>query len=427
MSALDFEGSMSTPVEVDTETSSGLDAIYVVEDTHGVSMVYTASSPTASVRWSRYSRLGASYAEEVTPTRDGATLSLDCSTDDMGYVIEENGRSKYYWIVNYANHFLDLESLSIPGDQDCGSTHLTLTGNASGIDAYSPLGRRITVSRQLEVRYTTMIFDEDDFRYKPEETSVTLDAIDASFSVTAPLTDTSFTLIGDRFLKVWKKEQEIESSSYTAISVEASTRATQAERNNDNEQKVESSGLGGSAPVDITFEAAITDAAIFTEWQISRTPDFSDVYNSFSELEFSYSFTEQGTSYVRFTADNASGTCPFESETYQIFIGESKLDIPNAFSPGTSPGVNDEWKVSYKSLVSYKCTIFNRWGKKLFESDNPAQGWDGMSGGKVVPSGVYFYVIKAVGADGIKYDRAGDINIIGYKDNRTSNSEQVTE
>lgn len=108
---------------------------------------------------------------------------------------------------------------------------------------------------------------------------------------------------------------------------------------------------------------------------------------------------------------------PLESETYKVFIGESKLDIPNAFSPGSSPGVNDEWKVSYKSIVTYKCTIFNRWGKKLFESSDPSQGWDGMVGGKVVPPGVYFYVIKAVGADGVKYDRAGDINIIGYNDN----------
>ena len=130
---------------------------------------------------------------------------------------------------------------------------------------------------------------------------------------------------------------------------------------------------------------------------------------------------------MRFISDNADGTCPFESQTYEIFIGESKFDIPNAFSPGTSPGVNDEWKVSYKSIVSYKCTIFNRWGKKLFESDDPSVGWDGKTGGKVVPPGVYFYVIKAVGADGVKYDKAGDINIIGFKNNSNNSSNQETE
>ena len=44
-----------------------------------------------------------------------------------------------------------------------------------------------------------------------------------------------------------------------------------------------------------------------------------------------------------------------------------------------------------------------------------AEGWDGKYRGKYVPAGVYFYVIKARGADGVEYERAGDINIIKYK------------
>ena len=36
-------------------------------------------------------------------------------------------------------------------------------------------------------------------------------------------------------------------------------------------------------------------------------------------------------------------------------------------------------------------------------------------GGKLVPAGVYYYVIKATGADGKKYDLSGDINIVDYK------------
>lgn len=420
MSALDFEGTALKPVEVTVEASTGLDAVYVVADTHGATMTYTASSATSAVKWSRYSRMGAAYAEEVSPVRDGAKLTVPCTDDDMGYVIEENGRSRYYWIINYARHTLDLESITLSPEQDCDRTHLDFRGKAEELEAFSPLGRRVVVGRDLEVSYSSLEFDDESFSYHPVTTTVTLDGIATSFSVAAPLTDTQFTLSGDRFLKAWGLTQSIESPTFATVAVDARTRATQAERDADNEQKVEGDGLGGSAPADITFEAAVTDAAIFTEWQISRTADFADVVNSFNELEFTYTFTEQGTTYVRFTVNNAAGTCPLESETYKVFIGESKLDIPNAFSPGASPGVNDEWKVSYKSIVTYKCTIFNRWGKKLFESSDPSQGWDGMVGGKVVPPGVYFYVIKAVGADGVKYDRAGDINIIGYKDNTTN-------
>ena len=46
---------------------------------------------------------------------------------------------------------------------------------------------------------------------------------------------------------------------------------------------------------------------------------------------------------------------------------------------------------------------------------SPSQGWDGKYKGKLVPAGAYFYVIKAIGADGKKYELSGDINIINYK------------
>lgn len=150
----------------------------------------------------------------------------------------------------------------------------------------------------------------------------------------------------------------IESEFYTSNAVQAETKATSLRESADNEQGgADDSALGGSAPCDIRFEAAATDAAIFTEWQISRSPEFEIVDNSYSELTFEYTFTESGATYVRFVANNAAGDCEFVGTTYEIFIGESKLEIPNAFSPEASPGVNDIWKVSYKSLTVLNVTF----------------------------------------------------------------------
>ena len=77
--------------------------------------------------------------------------------------------------------------------------------------------------------------------------------------------------------------------------------------------------------------------------------------------------------------------------------------------------MNDEFRVAYKSLVSFKAWIFNRWGTQIYHWTDPAQGWDGKKGGKYVQPGVYFYVIEAEGSDGIKYKRQGDINILRPK------------
>ncbi|MDE7388986.1 MAG: gliding motility-associated C-terminal domain-containing protein, partial [Muribaculaceae bacterium] len=115
---------------------------------------------------------------------------------------------------------------------------------------------------------------------------------------------------------------------------------------------------------------------------------------------------------VRLICANTDGGCESESDTYQVFIGESDIKCPNAFSPGASEGVNDEWRVSYKSIIRFECHIFNRWGQELYSFRDPAGGWDGKVRGKVVPAGVYFYVITAEGADGRKYRLRGDINVV---------------
>lgn len=80
-------------------------------------------------------------------------------------------------------------------------------------------------------------------------------------------------------------------------------------------------------------------------------------------------------------------------------------------------GSTTNGKVSYKSLIDFECHIFNRWGQKMTEFTDPASGWDGTYKGKTVPAGVYYYVIRATGADGKEYKLSGDINIVRYKNN----------
>ncbi len=418
--ALDFEGAATRPVEITTEASTGLDAVYVLRDGAGIRLSHTSASP-ASVRWYRFSRLGGAYAEELTPAVSATKSSVPLDGQDMGYIIEENGRRKCYWIIDYSAHRLELEAISARQGDDCHRTEIALSGNAAEIPYYTINGRRLTLSRELELSYSTLSFDDGSFSYVTSAETTTLPSLSSATSIDAPLCNTVFTLSGDRFLKAWGESESVASPEYTTTAVEATTRATQETRESDNEQKENSeAGLGGSAPCTILFEAATSDAAVFQEWQISRSVEFETIENSFNDLSFDYTFRESGTSYVRFTANNADGTCEYTGPVYEVFIGESRLEIPNAFSPEATPGVNDLWKVSYKSLVSFQCHIFNRWGTEIYTSTDPSQGWDGKYRGKFVPAGVYYYIIKAKGSDGVEYERAGDINIIKYKEGKTS-------
>ena len=113
----------------------------------------------------------------------------------------------------------------------------------------------------------------------------------------------------------------------------------------------------------------------------------------------------------------------FGSEVYEPFrvvLSESNLEAPNAFSPN-GDGINDYYNVfNVKSIVSFSGAIYNRWGQQLYSWGIDRIGcedcgWDGTYKGKPVKPGVYYVVIDAKGADGIRYEIRRDVNLLrGY-------------
>jgi gliding motility-associated-like protein len=419
---LSFSGNSLAVINEKPETSTGLNDLFVINSTNGVTAIYTSSSP---IKWFKYSNLGGGYAEEINNVKvEGNTYSITLGNDDMGYIIESQSNRYYFWIVNYSNHYFRPNSLVLSSEQDCNSTELNFSGNANRITYYTINGQAKELSRELKIGYYTLEYNQTTEDYSQIYVEKEFSSISSALIVTAPLCNTEFTLSGDKFLNEWGLGESISSETYTTKSVEAETSATQEVTDNDNEQKDSDAALGGSAPAVITFKSANTDAVVFKEWQFSNSSEFDNIINRFNDQELVYTFNEYGTTYVRYVVANADGDCEYYGPTYEIYIGESKLECPNAFSPGASEGVNDEWKVSYKSLIHFECSIFNRWGKELYSSTNPAEGWDGKYSGKVVPAGVYFYVINAIGADGHKYKLSGDINIINFKQTSSSSTQE---
>jgi gliding motility-associated-like protein len=70
--------------------------------------------------------------------------------------------------------------------------------------------------------------------------------------------------------------------------------------------------------------------------------------------------------------------------------------VPNAFTPDNNT-VNDVFKVASNINGEITMQIFNRWGKKIFETKDARVGWDGKVKGLVQQAGSYVYVITYKG------------------------------
>lgn len=411
-----FTGATYPPVEITPNASTGLQAVYVLHSTPGVKATYTLPAGTTTVQCSKFGYMGAAYATPLDASvveRSGNDITITQLDGDTGYCISTPSSNYYFWITDYSAHPASITSITPAAEQDCGSMTLNIDGTGERITYYTITGRAMEINREFTITYLSQDAPSApaDGGFVTATHTSTLPYLQPTVHIPSPLCNTTFTLSGDRFLQAWGIEQSASSSTYATHAIAAVTSATQTLRTADNEQKFETA-LGGSAPVEIAFEAAISDGVYFHEWQMSRDIDFADITYRTSDLSITYTFNEMGTFYVRFLYANSDGSCEDESETYAVTIGESDLKCPNAFTPGSSPGVNDEWRVSYKSIVSFECYIFDRWGTKMAEFHNPAQGWDGRYHGKLVPAGVYYYVIKARGSDGRNYNLSGDINIL---------------
>ncbi|MCM1475854.1 MAG: gliding motility-associated C-terminal domain-containing protein [Muribaculaceae bacterium] len=422
-SSLSFSGNSLHAIDIIPEKNTGLDHIYVLYTIDGVYASFQASSVQSAyrVKWFKYTNLGGSFAEELTDISvDGDKSILTKLEGNTGYIVEEGDSRSYFWVVDYQPQHFSLKNINLSDQSDCDYTRLDVDCNASPIHYFTINGQQRILSREIEVAYENQQWDESTKEFNNYTVKKILDSIDKTISLTPPIyCSTFFTISGDRFLKEWNWDQEMQSNVMDPIAVDVRAEAKQENDSaadgdsSSNEIKGNDSGLGGSAPAHILFHAYTTQGVIHNEWQMSRDFQFEDIEYRFNERELDYTFNEEGTFYLRYIGSNSDGSCEAYSDVFTVNIGASELKCPNAFSPD-GDGVNDEWMVSYRSIIDFDCWIFDRYGHQIIHLDSPDKGWDGKRGGKLVGPGVYYYVIKARGADGKEYKKSGDINIIRH-------------
>ena len=141
--------------------------------------------------------------------------------------------------------------------------------------------------------------------------------------------------------------------------------------------------------------------------------DFGDSTNSILQHP-EHTFTDVGTynvTLITSTINNCMDTITHTIEVKDIITRY----IPNAFSPNKNDR-NDIFKIYSFGISpdSFELLIFDRWGKQIFKTNDPNEGWNGSlnNNGIVLEMNTYIYNLNYVELTGKKRNIIGHVSLI---------------
>ncbi|MFI5188522.1 MAG: PKD domain-containing protein, partial [Chitinophagales bacterium] len=156
---------------------------------------------------------------------------------------------------------------------------------------------------------------------------------------------------------------------------------------------------------DLFTNLSSPDAVRFI-WQFGD----GDSLQTTSRQIVSHQYNYTGTFNVCLIAFNAAGCSDTLCQPVSVLVVDA-IDVPNAFTP-MSNDVNSRIFAKGFGIVKMQFTIWNRWGQKVFETNDRNIGWDGKFNGEVQPMDVYAYTLEVEFFDGKKVTKKGDITLI---------------
>jgi gliding motility-associated-like protein len=160
----------------------------------------------------------------------------------------------------------------------------------------------------------------------------------------------------------------------------------------------------GEAPLTVAFENKSVRGSLY-KWEFG-----DDSQDSELETPEDHTYFVPGSYSIKLTVE--SNLHCIDAVSYDSIVVEpSYLHIPNVFTPNDD-GYNDRFKVEAKSLKFISVEVFSQSGLKVYgfsgEGDRLKDwtGWDGKINNTSINAspGVYFYIIRALGWDNVRYD-----------------------
>lgn len=97
--------------------------------------------------------------------------------------------------------------------------------------------------------------------------------------------------------------------------------------------------------------------------------------------------TESMTYYLKVLGKNGC----YSYDTINVYF-DGAIYVPNSFTPD-GDGINDVFYAFGVDIKEFEMYIFNRWGEKLFYSDDMENGWNGIYQGSLVKNDTYVWKV----------------------------------
>lgn len=178
--------------------------------------------------------------------------------------------------------------------------------------------------------------------------------------------------------------------------------------------------VGGTTPpvLDIIPDNVVIDAGDDVTLNLTITPSSgSDVISwspstglSCDDCLSPIASPTETTTYI-VTVSNADGCVV--TDTAIVFVNNpcGEIFVPTIFTPN-GDALHDQLCVLGGCIESITFEIFNRWGERVFKTEDSEECWDGTFRGKALNTGVFVYKARGKRLDGTTFEQAGNVTIV---------------
>lgn len=157
------------------------------------------------------------------------------------------------------------------------------------------------------------------------------------------------------------------------------------------------------------FAGNDTTITLGTNAYLSASGGNSYLWNT-GETTGSITVAPESVTVYSVTATNTFGCASADSVRVNVDISNSAT-LPSIFSPN-GDGFNDKLFVRGNGIKEMVFTIFNRWGEKVFETNDINEGWDGTVKGKPADPSVFVYTLKGKYLNDSEIKMKGNVTLI---------------